>query len=272
MRSEDLLKKPVWVWGVPLWPLTLEETVEAVSALVEEREPAFFITANTHYAMLTHEISDLRDVNRRARFIVPDGAPLVWAARRGGVHLPERVAGSDLIFELCSLAARKGYRLFLAGGAPGVAEEAARRLNARYPELQIVGTAAPAFRGASQHVDVQVQSLIRNARPNILIVAATMPDGERWIATHFLELGVPVSVNLGAAIDFAAERIKRAPSWMQNTGLEWAFRLFLEPRRLFPRYARNAWFILRMLLHRQNSVQPRTTGAVGPADLDLPSE
>ena len=128
-------------------PLTLAQTAEAVSALIEEGQPAFFITANTHYAMLTRENPDLDEVNARAAFIVADGAPLVWAARRRPVPLPERVAGSDLIFALSELAARRGYRVFFAGGAPGVAEAAAQRLTARYPGLQVVGTAAPSFGG-----------------------------------------------------------------------------------------------------------------------------
>ena len=100
------MNEPVWVWGLPLAPLKLAETVEAASALVEKGQPAFFITANTHYAMLTRESPDLNEVNARAAFIVADGAPLVWAARRRAIPLPERVAGSDLIFELCALAAR----------------------------------------------------------------------------------------------------------------------------------------------------------------------
>src|SRR5262249_46369912 len=88
---------------------------------------------------------------------------------------------------------------------------------------------------------------IRSARPDLLIAAFTMPKGERWLAANLAALGVPVVVNVGAAIDFAAGRVRRAPRWMQKTGLEWAFRLGLEPKRLFGRYARNAWFIARMV-------------------------
>jgi N-acetylglucosaminyldiphosphoundecaprenol N-acetyl-beta-D-mannosaminyltransferase len=248
----------------------MEETVEAVSALVEGDEPSFFITANTHYAMLTHENPELQEVNRRARFIVADGAPLVWAARRNSKPLPERVAGSDLIFELGGLAAKRGYRLFLAGGAPGVAEEAARRLYERYPGLQVVGTAAPAFSLSRDAAYAELKAQISQARPQILIVAATMPLGERWLSAHSLDLGVPVGVNLGAAIDFAAGRIARAPRWMQRTGLEWAFRLFREPRRLFSRYARNAWFIARMVLRGRGADRALPgPGVPLPADPDL---
>jgi N-acetylglucosaminyldiphosphoundecaprenol N-acetyl-beta-D-mannosaminyltransferase len=250
MISRDLAAEPVWVWGVPFTPLTLSQTVEAVSALIEKGEPTFFITANTHYAMLTRETPDLADVNAHAAFIVADGAPLVWAARRMPVPLPERVAGSDLIFTLSDLAARRGYRLFFAGGAPRVADVAARELATRYPGLQIVGTAAPSFRDLGRDGYIKLRNQIMETRPHLLIIAASMPHGERWLSTHMEDLGVPVGVNLGASIDFAAGRLSRAPRWMQESGLEWAFRLILEPGRLFSRYARNARFILSMTLRR----------------------
>ena len=245
MTSKNPAALPVSVWGLPLSPLSLAATVEAVAALVERGVPSYFVTANTHYAMLTEQFADLRGINERAAFLVADGAPLVWAARRRSVPLPERVAGSDLIFAICDLAARRSYRVFLAGGAPGVAEEASRKLTSRYPGLQIVGQASPSFRDGCAEEYERLKVQVGEARPHILIVAATMPHGERWLAAHVEDLGVPLGVNLGAAIDFAAGRIHRAPRWMQRSGLEWAFRLSLEPRRLFSRYSRNALFLLR---------------------------
>ena len=143
---EEEVSDPVWVWGVPFAPLTLAGAVAAVGNLIEAGKPTYFITANTHYAMLTAGNPDLSSINERAAFIVADGAPLVWASRWQRSPLPERVAGSDLIFELCAKAAQEGYRVFFLGGAPGVAEEAARRLQARYPELRVVGTECPPFR------------------------------------------------------------------------------------------------------------------------------
>ena len=250
--------EPVWVWGLPFAPLTLVETLATVSALIERGLPSFFITANTHYAMLTEQNPDLQQVNARAAFMVADGAPLVWAARHRVVRLPERVAGSDLIFGLCDLAARKSYRVFFAGGPPGVAETAAQQLTARYPGLQVVGLAAPLFREFSTEDYAKLRTQISAAQPHILIVAATMPHGERWLSAHFEDLGVPVAVNLGASIDFAAGRMNRAPRWMQKSGLEWAFRLMQEPRRLFSRYARNARFLSGRILHDllQRSTRP----------------
>jgi exopolysaccharide biosynthesis WecB/TagA/CpsF family protein len=159
-----------------------------------------------------------------------------------------------LIFELSDLAARKAYRIFLAGGAPGVADLAAQQLKARYARLEVVGTASPSFHHYSVEEYQELKTLIQETKPHLLILAATMPFGERWLRTHSSDLGVPVGVNLGAALDFAAGRISRAPRWMQKLGLEWAFRLVMEPRRLFSRYARNAWFILNMSLRRSPQV------------------
>ena len=112
--------EPVWVWGVPFAPFSMSEAVRAIEQLIDEGQPSFFITANVHYAMLTDEHPDVREINQRASFILADGAPLVWASRWLGSPLPERVAGSDLIFELSAVAARRGYRVFLLGVPRGL--------------------------------------------------------------------------------------------------------------------------------------------------------
>jgi len=240
---------PVWVWGVPFAPLTLAETVDAIDVLIEKREPSYFITANLHYAMLTREHPDLDSINRAAAFILADGAPIVRAARNRPIPLPERVAGADLIFHLCDHAAKTGRRLFFLGAPPGVAEEAAEKLTARYPGLQIAGTACPPFRKLSDDEHEALLDQIRAARPDVLFVAFGQPKGERWIHENYKRLGVPVSVQVGASLEFAAGRFARAPKWMQKTGLEWSFRLLQEPRRLASRYAKNAAFLGRMKVH-----------------------
>jgi len=265
---------PVWVWGVPLTPLTLAETVVAVGDLIEMGRPTYFITANTHYAMLTRKDAGLREFNKRAAFIVADGAPLVWASRWQGSPLPERVAGADLIFELSAAAAKKGYRLFFMGAGKGVAEEAARRLGERYPGLQVVGTECPPFRDLTAEEQDALAARIRSTRPDILFLAFTQPKGERWMDRHLAELGVPVSVQVGASLDFAAGQVRRAPRWMQKAGLEWAFRLRLEPTRLFTRYARNAWFIAGMVARDlgQAARRRRAPRSATPANVSGPQE
>jgi N-acetylglucosaminyldiphosphoundecaprenol N-acetyl-beta-D-mannosaminyltransferase len=231
------------VWGLPLAPWTRERAADAVMELIEAARPSFFITANVHYAMLTAERPELRAVNDRAAFVLADGAPLVWASRRGPTPLPERVAGSDLIYDLCDRAARLDRGVYLLGGAEGVADEAARRLVALYPGLRIVGTACPSPGSLAGAGVGAVIGAIRAARPDLLMVALGQPKGELWLAEHLDELGVPVSVQVGATLDFVAGRVKRAPKLVQKVGMEWAFRITTDPVRLAPRYAQNALFL-----------------------------
>lgn len=214
------IPEPVWVWGLPLNPLTLPQTLDAVDALIAHGKPNYFITANVHYAMLTDEDPRLEAVNRGAAFIVADGMPLVWASRRRPTALPERVTGSDLVPALCERAAQKGHRVFLLGGAPGIGEEAARQLGERFPGLQVVGIEVPPFRQMSNEENAAMVARVREARTDILFVAFGQPRGEVWMAENREALGVPAAVQIGASLDFAAGRVQRAPRWIQRTGLE----------------------------------------------------
>jgi N-acetylglucosaminyldiphosphoundecaprenol N-acetyl-beta-D-mannosaminyltransferase len=237
----------VMVWGVPFVPWTMAQTVAAIGDLIRAGRPSHFVTANTHYVMLSDRDPALRAINANAAFIVADGMPLVWASRYGGSPLPERVAGSDLLFELSREAAAKGYRLFFLGGGKDVAEEAGRRLTALYPGLQVVGAVCPPFGEWTTQDDADLIDRIRSARPDVLITALAMPKADHWLTGNLEKLEVPVVFNCGAAVDFAAGNVRRAPRLMQSTGLEWAFRLWLEPGRLMGRYLNNAWFIGRMV-------------------------
>ena len=244
-----VLPSPVEVWGLPLAPLTWEQTLDVVDALVAAGRPSYLVTANLYYAMLTDRNPDLDTLNRGAALVLADGMPLVWASRyKPGGPLPERVAGSDLIFGLCERAAARGYGVFLLGAAPETAAQAARALEQRYPGLSIVGVESPYLSQLTPEGEAALIERIRAARPAILIGAFGQPHGERWIARNVEAMGVPVCAQLGASIDFAAGRVRRAPRWMQRTGLEWLFRMLQEPRRLGPRYAANAAFLMRMVV------------------------
>ena len=228
---------------MPLAAMRRAEVVEAVAALVRAGRPSYFITAGTHYAMLSAREPRLRAINERAALIVADGAPLVWASRLAGTPLPERVAGSDLIFDICELSAREGFRVFLLGAPPGVAERAAEHLTQRYPGLVIAGTECPPFRALTREEHDAMIARVRSVRPDFLFVAFGQPKGELWVSENFEALGVPVCVQIGASLDFASGRMRRAPVGLQRLGLEWFFRMCQEPRRLVPRYAGNAGFI-----------------------------
>jgi N-acetylglucosaminyldiphosphoundecaprenol N-acetyl-beta-D-mannosaminyltransferase len=257
------------IWGLPLARLTLAQTIDALTDLVEARRPSYVITANTHYAMLTQQVQRLREVNARASFIVADGAPLVYASRWKGSPLPERVAGSDLIYGMCERAAGRGFGVFFCGGADGVADEAGRRLSRLYPGLRVAGTASPPFRALSRSEERALSHQIRVARPEILFVAFGQPKGELWIADHCESLGVPVSVQIGASLDFVAGRVRRAPVGLQRVGMEWAYRMWHEPARLAPRYFRNAVFLAQMMAHDLTEALPGGTSRAGGTESHL---
>jgi N-acetylglucosaminyldiphosphoundecaprenol N-acetyl-beta-D-mannosaminyltransferase len=237
---------PVWVWGLPLAPLTFAEALAETERLVLRREPCYLITANLHYAMLTAQDRRLDPVNRGAAMVLADGMPLVWASRLQPRRLPERVTGSDMVPALCALAAQKGYRVFFLGGAPDVVAALAPRLQERFPGLQVAGIESPPFRPLTPDERKALFDRIRASRPDFLFVAFGQPRGELWIAEHYHTLGVPVSVQVGATVDFLAGRVKRAPRVVQRLGMEWAYRLYREPSRLARRYWENGLFALRM--------------------------
>ena len=236
------------VWGLPLVPWTFRQTLDQVEQLIRQRRPTYFITANLAYAMLTAQDARLTAVNQGAAFILADGMPLVWASRLRQTAVPERVTGADLVPALCEAAATQGQAVFLLGGAPGVGDEAARRLGERYPGIRVVGVESPPFREPTPEEHAQLLARIREARPDLLFVAFGQPKGELWLAANSADLGVPVCAQIGASLDFLAGRVSRAPRWVQRVGLEWAYRISREPTRLIPRYARNLLFGVRMFV------------------------
>jgi len=237
----------VKVWGLALARVTYDDAVRMVDALIDRGRPSYFITANLHYAMLTARDRRLARVNRGAAFLLADGMPMVWYSRLLGRPLPQRVTGADLVYRLCQRAAECGHRIFLLGGAPGVAEQAAQRLVAMYPGLKIVGTAAPDLRTLSPEEHAALIDRVRQSQADLLLVAFGQPKGELWMQEHHAALGVPVSVQLGATLDFVAGRVRRAPRWMQRYGGEWLYRMLSEPQRLAPRYGANLLFLARAL-------------------------
>jgi N-acetylglucosaminyldiphosphoundecaprenol N-acetyl-beta-D-mannosaminyltransferase len=259
------LPPPVWERGLPLAPLTFAEALSHTEWFIREGVPRYVITANLHYAMLTARDRRLDAVNRGAAFIVADGMPLVWASRWQPRRLPERVTGSDMVPALCSLAAERGYRVFFLGGAPDVAAELGPRLQERFPGLQVAGIEAPPFRPLTSAEQADLFDRIRTARPDLLFVAFGQPKGEMWIAEHHRTLGVPVSIQVGATVDFLAGRVPRAPRWQQRLGLEWVYRLYQEPGRLARRYFDNALFALRMMVSDAANYRPSRFNSSSPS-------
>jgi N-acetylglucosaminyldiphosphoundecaprenol N-acetyl-beta-D-mannosaminyltransferase len=194
-------------------------------------------TPNIDICQRTRREPALRDLVRDATLVVPDGMPLLWAARLRGDPLAERVTGSSLIFSLSSAAARAGLSIYLLGGSSGVPELAGVELARRYPGLRVAGTDAPpvGFDKSPEGIAL-IRKRLCQAMPDIVYVGLGFPKQERLIAELGPALPGTWFVGCGAAIPFAAGTVPRAPIWMQRSGLEWVFRLFKEPRRLFRRY------------------------------------
>ena len=230
---------PVSILGVPFDHVTVAGALARIDAMIATRRPHYVVTANVDFLVQAHRDIELRRILVEADLVLCDGTPLVWASRWLGNALPERVAGADLAPSLIANAARRGHRIFLLGAAPGVAAEAAARMQAAYPALNIVGHYAPPFAALLEMDHAEIARRIRAAKPDLLLVSFGCPKQEKWIAMHYQALGVPVSIGVGATIDFLAGRIRRAPDWMRRTGTEWIFRLLLEPRRLYRRYAKD---------------------------------
>ncbi|MEZ4863218.1 MAG: WecB/TagA/CpsF family glycosyltransferase [Caldilineaceae bacterium] len=185
-------------------------------------------TVNPEFIIHARRTPDFAAVLARADLAVPDGVGVLWAARCQGVRLRERVTGSDGIYHICAAAAHYGWRVYLLGAAPGVAEQAATRLQHRYPALQVVGC----YGGSPADRDwPQIYARLAAAAPDLLFVAYGHPSQDQWIDCHRHELPVIVALGVGGAFDFVAGIMPRAPRWMQQWGLEWLFRLLRQPWR-----------------------------------------
>jgi len=192
-----------------------------------------------HTVMAAQEDPGLREAVLGADLVVPDGQPLVWAINALGHRLPDRVYGPTLMWEACARAARTGTRMFLYGGRnPGALATLEATLRAAHPGLRIAGTHCPPFRTPSEREDAAVAAQIDASGADVVWVGIGVPKQEKWMARLRPRLAAPVLVGVGAAFDFHAGLVPQAPGWMQDRGLEWAFRLAQEPRRLWRRYAR----------------------------------
>lgn len=232
------------ILGVRVTRLTHAETMSRLEAFIESGTPHLVVTADSSGIVTASEDAEFREIVNRADLVTPDSTGILWAARRQGTPLPERVSGCDLAEQLCALAARRGYRVFFYGAAPGVAEEAAATMQARYPGLTMAGVAHGFLTPAEQ---AELVERVRDARPHVLLVALGIPRQEKWLATNLTRLGVPVGMGVGGSFDVFSGRVRRAPLWMQRNGLEWLYRLASNPKKLakvasLPRFV---WMVLR---------------------------
>jgi N-acetylglucosaminyldiphosphoundecaprenol N-acetyl-beta-D-mannosaminyltransferase len=203
------------------------------------------VTPNADHVVNLERNPALRAAYARADLVVPDGMPVVWASWLLGTPVKERVTGSDLMPRLCELAAAHGLKVFILGGAAGVAARAAQNLASRYPGLAVAGTHSPPMGfelDAAQ--DARVVEAIRASDADIVFVCLGSPKQDVWMARHVDLFDKGVFLGVGAAVDFCAGTVRRAPRWMQRSGTEWLYRLSQQPGKLAGRYLRDLYFFV----------------------------
>jgi N-acetylglucosaminyldiphosphoundecaprenol N-acetyl-beta-D-mannosaminyltransferase len=228
-------QETVNLFGIPVARLDLAALLESVRLAVRSPrgKPWTLAYVNAHSCNLFLDDPEYRRALPLADVIYVDGNGPRLAGWLAGERLPRRMTGADWIHDLCAVSQREGFRLYFLGSGPGVAAEAAQRLQAAYPELQIVGTQNGYF-GPQDEADLLRE--IRSAQPDVLILGMSSPLQEVWMARVAPGLDVPVIWAAGGVLEYASGRVRRAPRWMRRLGLEWLGRWMIEPRRLTRRY------------------------------------
>lgn len=215
--------------------VSLEDALRDIEVLVAAGTGGAVFTPNVDHVMIAERDERLRGAYSRANLALADGVPIVWASRLRGPRIPEKVSGSDLILPLMQRAAEHGWRVYLLGGADGVALDASEILANRHG-VTIVGVDDSRIDLVANENESTIVQRILDAQPQLLLVALGCPKQELFIDRTRARLGPTVSFGIGASLDFVTGRVERAPVWMSRFGLEWVFRLLKEPGRLWKRY------------------------------------
>jgi N-acetylglucosaminyldiphosphoundecaprenol N-acetyl-beta-D-mannosaminyltransferase len=237
------------VLGVGISAVDPATALGAIRDWIDRREQHYVCVTGVHGVMECQRDEELRRIHNRSGMTVPDGMPMVWASHRAGARTVARVYGPDLMRTTCAEGARRGWRMFLYGSTPEVLTTLTERLERDYPGLLVVGTISPPFRPLTEAERRTLADEIESTEPDIVWVGLSTPKQEREMAALRPLVQVPVLIGVGAAFDLVSGLTRQAPALLQRMGLEWAFRLAVEPRRLWRRYARNnpafVWHIAR---------------------------
>jgi N-acetylglucosaminyldiphosphoundecaprenol N-acetyl-beta-D-mannosaminyltransferase len=227
------------VVGIPLGLIDYDGALDWIESMVQARQRGYVCVCNVHAVMASAEDPELRAALMSSSLNVPDGQPLVWALNLLGHSLKDRVYGPELMARSCARAVESGQRIYLYGGRnQGALVQLALNLRQRYPGVRIVGGYSPPHRPLSAEERAAVVKEINGSRADVVWVGIGVPKQEKWMAEMRGDLDAPVLAGVGAAFDFHAGLVPQAPNWLQESGLEWAYRLAHEPRRLWRRYLR----------------------------------
>ena len=226
----------------------MSETLDEIYRLIDEKQKSYVVAINVDVVMKIEKDEYLKKITDEANLTLVDGKPLVWIAKWHKKPVKTKISGSDMVPELCKAATKRGYRIFIIGGKEGVAEKAKENLEKENKEIKIVGTYSPPFGFEKDENELdRINSIISEAHPDILIVCFGCPKQEKWIYENYHKYDAIISICAGATVDFLAGNVNRAPGWMSEHGLEWLYRFFQEPKRLFRRYFIEDMRILKLV-------------------------
>lgn len=224
------------ILGVPVSSTDMTAAVAAIAGRIEARSGGYVCAADMNSIMQAQRNPAHMEALRHASVVLPDGTPLVWAARLAGDGAMRRVPGPDIMLALCKAGIDRGWRHYFYGGADGVPEELVARLSQRFPGLEVAGLQSPPFRPMRADETARSIAAINASTPDIVWVGLGCPKQELWMHAHAGALSGAVVIGVGAAFNFHSGQVRRAPQWMRGNGLEWAHRLASEPQRLWRRY------------------------------------
>ncbi len=237
------------VLGVAISAIDMEQAVDRSDCLLQSGGKGYVCVTGVHGIMESQGDHALKTILNRAYLCTPDGMPTVWMGRLQGFARMHRVYGPDYMLAMCRLSVLRGYRHFLYGGGNGIAERLKSRLETLVPGIQIAGTYTPPFRPLSPEEERELAERVVRCKPHIFWVGLSTPKQEKFMAAHIDRLDTHLMVGVGAAFDIHAGTLPDAPAWMKQSGLQWAYRLLQEPRRLWRRYAwNNPCFVLNAFL------------------------
>lgn len=216
---------------------SMDECLNEIEAMIQSDKKSYIVAVNVDVIIKIEKDNFLKEITDNADMVIIDGKPLIWIAKKHKLPITEKISGSDMVPLLCERAKNKGYSIFILGGKDGVADKAKKNLEDKLPGIKIVGTYSPPFGFEKNQDEInQINTLISKANPDILLACLGCPKQEKFIYSNIKNYSAKVSICAGATVDFLAGNIKRAPKWMSEHGLEWLYRFFKEPKRLFKRY------------------------------------
>ena len=228
------MSERIMLMGCFIDNLSMEETLQTIEGFIHSGQAHQHVVVNVDKLVKASRDPELRGIINECALINVDGMPVVWASRLLGKPLKERVAGVDLFEALMRRAGEKGWRVFLLGAKEEVVSKVASTYQHKYPKLVLAGYRNGYWKGEAE--EAQVVEQIREARPDLLFVAISSPKKEQFLGRYQAEMKIPFAMGVGGTFDVAIGRVKRAPVWMQKSGLEWFYRFLQEPRRMFRRY------------------------------------